>query len=176
MLQGNALCVTCEETYFKMTADEWVEVAELQSTQEEADIRLFLHALHAARTGSKAVIVTAEDTDVLLLCLAFPKGLQFTCCIYVATSSTNEVNDMCYQLFCAKRGEIEFSLLPPCRDCLLMHLHRANYQAAIWKYWMHARPTVPDPTKCGWIDDDGKLAIHWMLICGNQKPKQEDSF
>ena len=23
-------------------------------------------------------------------------------------------------------------------------------------------PTMPDPTKCGWIDDDGKLASHWL--------------
>ena len=251
MLQGKALYVTCEETCFKMTADEWVEVAELQSTQEEADTRLLLHALHAARTGSKAVIVTAEYTDVMLLCLAFQKDIpcpiyqkcgtqnrtrfvdisklalslgdsvcdsliglhaftgcdtvsafasrgklnalklmqsyityqetfsqvgqswdvqpqlfekvqQFTCRMYVAASSTTEVNDLRYQLFCAKRGEIESNLLPPCRDCLFMHLLRANYQAAIWKCCLHARPTVPDPTKCGWIDDDGKLAIHWM--------------
>ena len=251
MLQGKALYVTCEETCFKMTADEWVEVADLQSTQEEADTRLLLHALHAARTGSNAVIVTAEDTDVMLLCLAFQKDIpcpiyqkcgtqnrtrfvdisklalslgdsvcdsliglhaftgcdtvsafasrgklnalklmqrdityqetfsqvgqswdvqpqlfekvqQFTCRMYVAASSTTEVNDLRYQLFCAKRGEIESNLLPPCRDCLFMHLLRANYQAAIWKCCLHAHPTVPDPTKCRWIDDDGKLAIHWM--------------
>ena len=54
-----------------MTTDEWVEVAELQSTQEEADTSLLLYALHATKTGSKAVIVTAEDTDVMMLCLAF---------------------------------------------------------------------------------------------------------
>ena len=24
----------------------------------------------------------------------------------------------------------------------------------------HARPTLPDPTKCGWIDDDGNLDRH----------------
>ena len=62
MLQDKALYVTCEETCTKMTADEWVEVAELQSTQEEADTRLLLYALHATNTGSKAVIVTSEDT------------------------------------------------------------------------------------------------------------------
>ena len=44
MLHGNALYVTCEETCFNMIADEWVEVAELQSTQEQADTRLLLHA------------------------------------------------------------------------------------------------------------------------------------
>ena len=80
MLQGKAFYVTCEETCFKMTADEWVEVAELQSTKEEADTRLLLHALHAARTGSNAVIVTAEDTDVMLLCLAFQRDIP--CPIY----------------------------------------------------------------------------------------------
>ena len=71
MPQGNALYVTCEENCFKMTAYERVEVAELQSTQEEVDTRLLLHALHAARTSSKAVIVTSEDTDVMLVSLPF---------------------------------------------------------------------------------------------------------
>ena len=48
-----------------MTADELVDVAELQSTQEEADTRfLLLHALHAAMTGSKAVIVNWETAYV----------------------------------------------------------------------------------------------------------------
>ena len=92
----------------------------------------------------------------------FEKVQQFTCRMYVAASSTTEVNDLRYQLFCAKRGETESNLVPPCRYCLFMHLLRANYQAAILKCSLHARPTVPDPTKCGWIDDDGKLAIHWM--------------
>ena len=202
-----------------MKADEWVEVAELQSAQEEADTRFVFQALHAARTGSNAVTVTAEDTDGMLLYLAFQKDIhcpiyqkcgtqnrtrfvdisklawllggsvcdsliglnaftgydtvsafasrgklsslklmkrdityqetfsqvgqtwdvqpqlfekvqQFTCRMNVAASSTTEVNDLRYQLFCAKRGEIESSLLPPCRDCLFMHLLRDNYQAA----------------------------------------------
>ena len=62
-----------EETCFKMTADEWVEEVELQYTQEESRHPFVLHALHAARTGSKAV--TAENTDVMLLCLAFQKDI-----------------------------------------------------------------------------------------------------
>ena len=73
MLHGNASYVTYEKTYFKMTTDESVEVAELQSTQEEAYTRLLLHALHPARTGSNAFIVSAEETDVMLLCFAFQK-------------------------------------------------------------------------------------------------------
>ena len=80
MQQGKALYDTYEETYFKMTTYEWVKVAELQSTQEEADTGLLLHALHAARTGSKAVKVTTEDTDVMLICFAFQKDIP--CPIY----------------------------------------------------------------------------------------------
>ena len=82
--------------------------------------------------------------------------------LYVAASRTTEVEYLRYQLFCAKGGEIESSLLPLCRDCLFSDLIRANYQAAIWKCSLPARPTVPNPNKCGLICDDGKLAIHWM--------------
>ena len=60
-----------------MNADEWVEVAELQSTQEKADTRFLLPVPHAAKTGSKAVTVTSEDTDVMLLCLAFQKDIPY---------------------------------------------------------------------------------------------------
>ena len=58
-----------------MTADEWVEVAELQATQEEADTCLLLHALPATITGSKSVIVTAEDNNVTMLGLVFQKDI-----------------------------------------------------------------------------------------------------
>ena len=197
-----------------MKADEWVEVAELQSTQEEADTRFVFQALHAARTGLNAVIVTAEDADGMLLCVAFQEDIhcpiyqkcgtqnrtrfvdiskrpwslgdsvcdsrirlhaftcydtviafasrgklsslklmkmdityhetfsqvcqtwevqQFTCRMNVAASSTTKVNDLRYQLFCAKGGDIKFRLLPPCRYCLFVHLLGANYQADTWK-------------------------------------------
>ena len=80
MLQGRALYVTCEETCFKVTADEWVEVAELQYTQEESDISL---TLHAARTCSKAVIVTTEDTD-------HHNSLMSRCFVFLSNSLCND--------------------------------------------------------------------------------------
>ena len=58
-----------EETCFKITADDWAEVMELQCTQEE--IR---HQFVCARTGSKAV--TTEETDVMLLWLAFQTDIR----------------------------------------------------------------------------------------------------
>ena len=54
-----------------MTKDDWVEVTELRSTQEEADTCVLLHALHTAKAGSKAVIVKDEDKDVRVLYLGF---------------------------------------------------------------------------------------------------------
>ncbi|KAG0697409.1 hypothetical protein GWK47_003028 [Chionoecetes opilio] len=54
---------------FKITKEQWEEAPELKSSQEEADTRLLLHALHAAESGYKSVIITAEDTDVMVLCL-----------------------------------------------------------------------------------------------------------
>ena len=59
----------------------------LQSTQEEPDTRLLLHALHGARTGSKAVVVTSEDPDNMLLCLAFQKDIP--CPIYQKCGTQN---------------------------------------------------------------------------------------
>ena len=47
----------------------------------------FAFAMHAARTGSKAVIVTSEDTDVVLLCLAFQNDIP--CPIYQNCGTQN---------------------------------------------------------------------------------------
>ena len=87
---------------------------------------------------------------------------QFTCDMYYAGSSTREVNGLRYQLFCDKRGEVESSQLPPCRDSLTMHVLRANYQAAIWKACLEASPVTPKSTDHGWIEEEGQLKIHWM--------------
>ncbi len=49
---------------------------ELESSHEEADTRLIFHAAHAARSGVKCVIITAEDTDVFILGIAFSPRIQ----------------------------------------------------------------------------------------------------
>lgn len=68
-LSDKELYVTCEQLCFKITKEQWEEAAELRSSQEEADTRLLLHALHAAESGYKSVIISAEDTDVMVLSL-----------------------------------------------------------------------------------------------------------
>ena len=89
-----------------------------------------------------------------------------TCKLYASKSTTTTVNDLRYQLFCAKKGEIESHQLPPCRDCLVKHSQRANYQAAIWKRCLLQDPQVPSPVGKGWkIErEEGveQLVIDWM--------------
>ena len=47
----------------------------LEIFSEEADTRILLHALHAGKSGYKAAVIIAEDTDVLILCLGFSKDI-----------------------------------------------------------------------------------------------------
>lgn len=106
----------------------------------------------------------------------FGKLEQFTCAMYACSRSNKNrsvggtsVNELRYQLFCAKRGEVESSQLPPCRDCLFLHTQRANYQAALWKRCLESKPNIPSPSEHGWTKEDGKLTIHWM----NSSPAPE---
>ena len=51
-------------------------VPELQSTQEEADTRLLLHAMYATKNeGVKRIVIHANDTDVIILCLYYYKTM-----------------------------------------------------------------------------------------------------
>ena len=68
-LKEKILYATCEDKCYKITSESTETIEELESLHEEADGRLLFHAAHAAAAGFKAVIVAAEDTDVLILCL-----------------------------------------------------------------------------------------------------------
>ncbi|KAJ8390648.1 hypothetical protein AAFF_G00102540 [Aldrovandia affinis] len=204
-LNDKQLYVASEESCLHITKDQWAEVAGLQSNQEEADTRMTLHAAHATEEGYCAVVVTADDTNVLLLCLAFSADIScplfqncrtknrvrylditklrqalgdcvcnavigmyaytgcdtlsafagrgklralklimrsehfqevflklgqsgelsmdlfeklqaFTCKLYTASTTTEDINTARHQLFCAQRGELESSQLPPCES------------------------------------------------------------
>ncbi|KAL8594843.1 hypothetical protein ACOMHN_016084 [Nucella lapillus] len=251
------LFVTCEEQCFRFSAVRCREVPELQCVQEEADGRLLLHASHAAEAGYEAVMISSNDTDVLVLNIAFCGAIkaplyqrsgtstrtqlidigkvasslgpsvctallglhaytgcdsvssfagkgkvaalkmlksnenvqqafsdlgkdwelsgeffekleQFTCKLYAPKQPTTGVNELRYQLFCAKNGDIESHQLPPCQDCLWKHAQRANYQAGLWRRCLENDPQAPDPVGSGWTVErvDGKdiLAIDWMNV------------
>ena len=72
LLKGKSLYVTLADKCERLTSTDGTTVvaevvAELQSQQEEADTRLFLHAYHAASSGYTAVIVKSPDTDVAVI-------------------------------------------------------------------------------------------------------------
>lgn len=69
-----------------------------------------------------------------------------------STATASNINDVRYNLFCAKNGEIESHLLPhpppplpPCKDCLSKHAIRANYQSCIWQRSLERNPVIPSP-------------------------------
>ena len=88
---------------------------------------------------------------------------EFTCKLYASKCTTNKVNELRYQLFRAKKGEVESGQLPPCEDCLHMHSLRANYQAGVWHRAVQTNPIIPNPSDGhGWCEENGKLSIRWM--------------
>ena len=68
---------------------------------------------------------------------------EFTCQLYCRNTKIVEVNDLRYQMFCAKKGDIESGQLPPCEDTLMQHTLCANYQAAIWRHSLENSPDIP---------------------------------
>ena len=251
------LSVTCEEQCFRFSEVRCREVPELQCVQEEADGHLLLHASRAAEAGYEAVVISSNDTDVLVLNIAFCSAIkaplrqrsgtntrtqlidigkvvssrgpsvctallgvhaytgcdsvssfagkgkvaalkmlksnenvqqafsdlgknwelsgelfeklkQFTCKLYAPKQPTTGVNELRYQLFCAKNGDIESHQLPPCQDCLWKHAQRANYQVELWRRCHENDPQAPDPVGRGWTVEraDGKdiLVIDWMKV------------
>jgi hypothetical protein len=59
----------------------------LATTHEEADCRLLLHAKHASHDFG-TIIIASEDTDVLILCLAFSKEFDN---VYIRCGSSSRI-------------------------------------------------------------------------------------
>ena len=75
---------------------------------------------------------------------------SFVCRLYAPSSSVCDINNLRYLLFCTKRGEVESSLLPPCKDCLQLHIQRTNYQAAVWRHCLERQLDIQEPNGHGW--------------------------
>ena len=63
--------VTEADHCFKITQHGYEIETDLLCTQEEADGRLLLHAAHAVRQGHQNIVISSEDTDVLVMLVAF---------------------------------------------------------------------------------------------------------
>ena len=87
---------------------------------------------------------------------------EFVCKMYASQTSLCKVNDLRYQLFRVKKGDVDSSQLPPCQDTLMLHAMRANYQACIWKRCLEQETDTPSPEGHGWMIEDGQIVIDWM--------------
>ena len=87
---------------------------------------------------------------------------ESVCKVYASQISLCEVNDLRYQLFRVKKGDVDSSQLPLCQDTLLLQGMRANYQACIWKRILEQETDTPSPEGHGWMIEDGQMVIDWM--------------
>ena len=67
-LGRKCMFLTSSDRCIKLTESGWQSIDYLQSTQEEADTRILLHAKHAAETIPALICIT-EDTYVFIICL-----------------------------------------------------------------------------------------------------------
>ena len=85
-LGGKAIYVTCDNLCFRLTCDNVTEEDNLKASQEEADTRVIFHVKHAAPNVS-SIIMVAEDTDIILLCLVFPKNIHSSVYVKCGTAT-----------------------------------------------------------------------------------------
>ena len=69
LLNDKLLYVTCKEKCFMISDGNLSTVAHLDSTREEADTRLLLHA-HDASVNYHNIVIQTPDTDNLILAIA----------------------------------------------------------------------------------------------------------
>ena len=80
--------------------------------------------------------------------------------LYVSYGQPDDgVNQARCRLFCTKALS-EFRL-PSCRDALLLHCKRSNYQAAIWRKAWLGKIGVPLPHGHGWVLENNALSLRW---------------
>ena len=64
--------------------------------------------------------------------------------------------------FKKKKQVVDISLLPPCRDNLLLQVMRANYVGYIFRNADRLFMDVDDPTNHGW---DEQMKVVWTSVC-----------
>lgn len=82
----------------------------------------------------------------------------FVCRLYGVTDQ-NYVNEARYKLFCQTSGNEQ--AMPPCKDALIQHIKRSNYQAAIWKKAAMPLTNCPSPVGNGWQLEADDYKIVW---------------
>ena len=71
-MAGDQLTLPCSKTVNGTQS----QLPELDSSIEEADERLLLHALHATRNGKERIIILSNDTDIFVTLMFYWQKLQ----------------------------------------------------------------------------------------------------
>ena len=71
----------------------------MSTLQEEADTRLLLHEIHDDVEGYNSVIIGADNTDVLVLCMAFQ--CHINCDLYVKCGASTRTRILDVKKLCA---------------------------------------------------------------------------
>ena len=80
--------VAYEEVCYWFNGDEWCEVQELRSTQEEADACILLHAHHARSNGIENIVIHTPDTDAFIVMTFFLNSIRS---LYMKTGTKGKV-------------------------------------------------------------------------------------
>ena len=92
------IVLNVEEKCYKLQASNEKVLAtalpELDSNQEEADTRIFLHAFHGAQNGHSSIIVKSSDTDVEVLALYYRFDIHSRLYILSGTSKRSRIIDV----------------------------------------------------------------------------------
>ena len=81
------------------------------------------------------------------------------CHLYNSAQCSN-TNEVCSDKWNRKTTDI--TKLPPCHDSAILHIRRANYQAAIWKRCLESEMEAPSPHGHGWVVHGSDISILWM--------------
>jgi len=109
-LGEKTLYATTGEECFKITSDRCIQVKGKSKA---------LKMLISNKDHQDTFMELGREWDVSTELMS--KLEHFTCLLYAPKTSSTNVNELRYHLFCAKKGDVESHLLPPCRDCLIQH-------------------------------------------------------
>ena len=85
---------------------------------------------------------------------ALKSSEEFVCSLYQLKSDITEINALQHKMFVKNPKQNQKP--PLCKDSLLQHLARCNYQCAIWKSSVVAKPDLLSPESTGWtITEEG---------------------
>ncbi|CAM1319292.1 Uncharacterised protein g7165 [Pycnogonum litorale] len=86
----------------------------------------------------------------------------FICKLYDPTTTSVVIQEIRLSKFFQCKTNIDY--LPPTKDALILHCHRAHYQSLIWNQCVENTQSIPSAFDCGWYMQDGILKPRLMTL------------